>query len=59
MMATLCVQVIPELKQQVSELNRHKHELESQLQDQTAEMSGETKAFNQATCIIILARYGQ
>ncbi|KAL0155344.1 hypothetical protein M9458_049607, partial [Cirrhinus mrigala] len=31
--------VIPELKQQVSELNRHKQELETQLQDQSAEMS--------------------
>lgn len=41
-MVTSCVQVIPELKQQVSELNRHKQELETQLQDQSAEMSGET-----------------
>ncbi|KAG1952451.1 unconventional myosin-Vc [Pimephales promelas] len=35
--------VIPELKQQVSELNRHKHELETQLQDQSAEMSAKIK----------------
>ncbi|XP_051740847.1 unconventional myosin-Vc [Ctenopharyngodon idella] len=34
---------IPELKQQVSELNRHKHELETQLQDQSAEMSAKIK----------------
>uniref|UniRef100_A0A8C2I0S8 Myosin VC n=1 Tax=Cyprinus carpio TaxID=7962 RepID=A0A8C2I0S8_CYPCA len=33
--------VIPELKQQVSELNRHKQELETQLQEQSSEMSGE------------------
>ncbi|XP_016298040.1 unconventional myosin-Vc [Sinocyclocheilus anshuiensis] len=35
--------VIPELKQQVSELNRHKQELETQLQDQSAEMSAKIK----------------
>ncbi|XP_073798784.1 unconventional myosin-Vc isoform X1 [Danio rerio] len=40
--------VIPELKQQVSELNRHKHELESQLQDQTAEMSAKLKELSSA-----------
>ncbi|XP_052399957.1 unconventional myosin-Vc [Carassius gibelio] len=38
--------VIPELKQQVSELNRHKQELETQLQDQSAEMSAKIKALS-------------
>uniref|UniRef100_A0AAR2KH01 Myosin VC n=1 Tax=Pygocentrus nattereri TaxID=42514 RepID=A0AAR2KH01_PYGNA len=33
--------VIPELKQQVSELQRHKQELETQLKEQSTEMTGE------------------
>ncbi|KAA0724673.1 Unconventional myosin-Vc [Triplophysa tibetana] len=35
--------VIPELKQQVSELTRNKHELETQLQDQSTEMTNKMK----------------
>ncbi|KAI7812276.1 putative unconventional myosin-Vc, partial [Triplophysa rosa] len=35
--------VIPELKQQVSELTRNKHELETQLQDQSTEMTNKIK----------------
>ncbi|XP_051978889.1 unconventional myosin-Vc isoform X2 [Xyrauchen texanus] len=35
--------VIPELKQQVSELTRHKHELETQIQDQSSDMTAKMK----------------
>lgn len=35
------MEVIPELKQQITELQRHRHELETQLEEQRTEMTGE------------------